>query len=575
MLNRFILVLVLSRAPTAFSQVYTVETIAGSGSTGLLGGGFSGDGGSATSSMLSQPMGVAWDGSNNTVIVADTGNGRIRRVLGDGTITSFNVRITRPQAPAVDSLGNIYIDESRFDGIVRITPSGQAATIAGYNLPAGLQIGSLESSPCLIAIDGGLLICSSRGIHRLTFPDRVAFIADQSDIYGLALDSTGNLFFSMSAAGLVRRIDPTGAITTLPKLTNAEQDQFLSPRGLAVDLQGNVVVALAGSHRVVRISPGGAVTTIAGTGTAGFSGDGGSAALAQFSSPTGVAIDRTGNLYIADTNNHRIRKLIPSGGPNPNPTGPPPAITFNGFVHGATFSDRVVAPGQVISIFGTNLGPATPVGLEVSGGLVTTTLAGARVIFDGTPAPLIAVSAGQINAIAPYSIDGRSTTQVAVEYLGQRSNIVSLSVSATAPGLFSANASGRGQAAVLNQDGTVNSASNPATRGSIAVLFGTGEGQTTPAGVDGKVNNGTPLPRPRLAVTASVGSQPAEVIYAGAAPGLVSGVIQVNIRIPANAGTGNQLVGIGIGPSGVGGGCSAQVPGGNPNNPGCVTIAVR
>jgi sugar lactone lactonase YvrE len=133
-------------AIASFGQTYTVQTIAGSGTVGLLGGGFSGDGGSATSAMLSQPMGVAWDGSNNTLIVADTGNGRLRRLLVDGTITSLNVRITRPQAPAVDSSGNVYIDESSVTAIVRIAPSGQAATIAGDGYPTGLRLGLLDTS---------------------------------------------------------------------------------------------------------------------------------------------------------------------------------------------------------------------------------------------------------------------------------------------------------------------------------------------------------------------------------------------------------------------------------------------
>jgi len=128
---------------------------------------------------------------------------------------------------------------------------------------------------------------------------------------------------------------------------------------------------------------------------------------------------------------------------------------------------------------------------------------------------------------------------VVVEAGGVRAEPVTLSVVAAVPAVFTANQSGTGQGAILNQDGSVNSATNPAAPASIVVLFATGEGQTTPGGVDGLLATGSPLPRPIAQPTrVTVGGQEAEVVYSGAAPGLVAGLWQINARIPATVPTG-------------------------------------
>ena len=152
--------------------------------------------------------------------------------------------------------------------------------------------------------------------------------------------------------------------------------------------------------------------------------------------------------------------------------------------------------------------------------------------FDGVAAPMIYSSALQVSCVAPFGLAGKTSTQIQVEYNGVRSNIVAVPVQAASPGIFTLDASGRGQGAILNQDNSVNSASNPATGGSIIVIYATGAGQTNPDSVDGRIT-GAQLPLPRLPVTVSIGGVDAQVLYAGAAPGLVSGVLQVNARIPA------------------------------------------
>lgn len=204
-------------------------------------------------------------------------------------------------------------------------------------------------------------------------------------------------------------------------------------------------------------------------------------------------------------------------------------------VNGASFEAGGVASGQIVTLFGSNLGPETAASLRLDpSGRVATQLAGTRILFDGVPAPLIAVHARQSSAVTPFSVAGKSAVRVEVEYLGQRTQSLLVPVVAAAPGIFTLDQSGRGQGAILNEDGiTVNSASKPAPRGSVVSIFATGAGETDPPGQDGVLSWGV-LPAPRLPVSVRIGGAAAEVLYAGAAPGLVSGVLQVNVRVPWN-----------------------------------------
>lgn len=155
-----------------------------------------------------------------------------------------------------------------------------------------------------------------------------------------------------------------------------------------------------------------------------------------------------------------------------------------------------------------------------------------EVLFDGVAAPLIYAQAGQAGAIVPYAVAGRASTQVQVVSQGEGTNVVSVPVVATMPGIFTLDSSGQGPGAIVNQDGTVNSANNPAPSDSIIFVYATGEGQASPAGEDGKPGDNpapTPLAQP---VTATIGGSDAQVLYAGGVPGLVAGVLQVNVQIP-------------------------------------------
>jgi uncharacterized protein (TIGR03437 family) len=202
----------------------------------------------------------------------------------------------------------------------------------------------------------------------------------------------------------------------------------------------------------------------------------------------------------------------------------------------------VAVPGLIATIFGADLGPATPVSAQVTPqGFIDTTLGGVRVLFDGIPAPILYASATQLNVVVPYEIAGRFSTRMRVEARNQNSPDVELRVAETAPGVFTTSGSGSGQGAVLNQNGTVNGPGNPEQRGNVIVIYGTGHGQTTPQGTTGRVLPSNDLRRVVAPVVVRIGGREAEVFYAGSAPGLVSGALQINARIPADAATGSNV----------------------------------
>ena len=224
-----------------------------------------------------------------------------------------------------------------------------------------------------------------------------------------------------------------------------------------------------------------------------------------------------------------------------------PTVVVQRVLHAATLAPTPVAPGQLVTITGTGLGPAGGVAARpTAAGAYETRLANTRVLFDDVAAPLLFVGPDQINAIVPYAVYGRLSARVQVESASSLSVPIEVRVVDSAPGLFTASGLGRGQASALNADLTANSATNAATRGSIITVFGTGEGHTDPQGQDGRIII-TDLRRPLLPVTARVGGLPAEVTYAGSGALMVSGMFQVNLRVPEGVEPGNVPVEIQVG----------------------------
>ncbi|MFN0102492.1 MAG: CotH kinase family protein [Bryobacteraceae bacterium] len=200
-----------------------------------------------------------------------------------------------------------------------------------------------------------------------------------------------------------------------------------------------------------------------------------------------------------------------------------PAV--NAIVNAASYNSGAIAPGQLATIFGTNLGPPT----------ISADTAGVQVTFDGAAARLLYVGANQLGVIVPTAISGKTQTSVQVTYGAQASAAITKAVAPTAPGLFTTNASGSGPGAIINQTGSINSAAAPAAKGSIVAIYLTGAGLTN--------DNGALA----AGATVTIGGQSATVAFAGAAPGSVQGLYQVNAAIPSNAASGALPIVVTIG----------------------------
>ena len=218
-------------------------------------------------------------------------------------------------------------------------------------------------------------------------------------------------------------------------------------------------------------------------------------------------------------------------------TGSAATLQFGCIGNAATFGFGI-APGEVVSLFGEGIGPDVGVPYQLDANQrLSTTVAETQVTFDGVAAPLLYVQASQINAIAPWGIAGKTSSQVCITYRGAPTNCIQTAVVGAAPGVFLTNT---GYAAALNQDQTVNSPENPAAFGSVASIFVTGMGPVTPVPIDGAVtqlplhtqNYGVRYMIPR-AIPPDV---PGEILYAGPAPFEPAGLVQINIRVTAGGG---------------------------------------
>ena len=613
-----------------------ISTIAGTNNIG-----FAGDGSAAANAILHLPTGVALDSSGN-VYFADSLNNRIRKiagttistVAGNGGVSSSgdgfpasSAQLNTPLGVAVDAAGNLYIADSLNNAIRKVSASGVMSTFAGNSVPGssgdgGAPTAAQLNGPRGVAVDaagnvyvadtlnhkvriiaGGVInTFAGSGTAGFSGDGAAAASAALNAPFGVAVDGAGNVYIAEFGNNRVRKVDSKGIITTVAGTGvsayggdggPALSAQLNGPQGVAVDSAGNLYIADTENNRVRRVTAGGAISTIAGNGLAGFAADGGLAANTQMGNPTGVAVDTFGNLYIAD-GNARVRKVFTTGiigtiagtgvrgysgdggaGTQARLNAPSGvAVSAAGNVYVAdTLNNAVrmlqlgafgiavqavasaasnlsgpIAPGEVLVIYGSGMGPDQLTQFQPdSNGFVPTNLAGTTVAINGALAPIIYTSANQVAAVAPFAVSG-SVAQLSVQYQGQSSAAFNLSVAPAAPGLFTLDGSGAGQAAAVNQDGSLNGGAHRAIAGSFVSLYVTGAGQTNPGGIDGHLA-AVPLPLPLLPVTVTIGGKPAATNYAGAAPGSVEGVMQVNAQIPIGLTAGNVAVVVRVGTS--------------------------
>lgn len=500
----------------------------------------------------------------------------------DGTVATSAV--ISPVAITVDSAGRV-IFEDPYCLLRRINSDGTLVTIAGTGTCAGA---TPASGPALstaivyashIASGGGMVFIagSNSSLEWLDSNGNIQLLAPP-EANGIAADSTGTAW--IGGDNQLLKFTPGNApVTIQPPPT------FIGPgiaKAITTDRSGNVYVVFyndgavpeegwilsGGSDWTGRFNtPADLVNNLCMNGAAtyfaasrglyqftptssaslglyyGMSGDGGPVVSAYFGYLNDIACDASGNIYVNDDPNARIREI--SG----KPPSAAPVISANGVVNSASYSGTGIAPMELVSIFGQSLAPALQVASVVNN-YIATALGDVQVTFDGDPAPLLAVSPTQINAVVPgfesdCSTGGSARVQVWVD--GVSSAIYNAPCAPAAPALFSADMSGKGPGAILNQDGSINSAANPAARGSVISLYGTGAGVLDTVLYDGYLDLSIPYGNVTLPVTVTIGGEDAAVQYAGGAPYLIDGAVQINATVPADITPGNVTVTVSVG----------------------------
>jgi uncharacterized protein (TIGR03437 family) len=306
---------------------------------------------------------------------------------------------------------------------------------------------------------------------------------------------------------------------------------------VALDSGGNLYISEYYTQHIRKVSPDGTITTYAGAPGYGYSGDGGPALNAELYAPRGLAVDSANNLYIADGNNRRIRKI--SGAP---------AIVSNGLVNAASYAPQGVAPagvvpGEIATIFGVNLTIASGINLASTLPLPTQVLT-VQVLVNGTPAPIFAVDnvngLQQVNFQVPTTVVNKSTATIQVVDNGVAGNIITVPVIAAQPGIFTYNVGGSNFGAILHPNSPqLADTGHPASAGEVVVIFCTGLGTVAPAPSDGSPAPGAA--QTNLTATVTIGGVAAPVDYAGLAPNYV-GLYQINAHVPTVLSAGNQPV---------------------------------
>jgi uncharacterized protein (TIGR03437 family) len=563
--------------------------------------GFSGDGGPAVNATLAlanmvnqcdpnrfeQTSHISVD-SNGNIYFADSNNQRIRRIDTSGTITTVAGSGTAPATNSLCQTTSPVGDTGSATGAHLFNPSDAIIDPKGNLIVADQQNNRIRQ----VNSAGNITTIVGSGLHNFYSPGIPATSSPMDWPSSLAIDGAGLIYFAELHGNRIGRLEANGTLSTLagtgfPGFNGdgraANTATLTKPAGIAIDPSGNLLIADTGNHRVRKVS-GGIITTIAGTGQQSFCGDAGPANQACLDTPMDVKVDALGNIYIADTGNHRIRRIDASGtistvagtgqaGRGPDGVAAPSSalnfpsavaldanndlyivdwqnylirkVTFSaissggivissgGIVNSASFT-APVSPGSIFSIFGTNLAPSTAAS---NGAPLLNSLSGVSVEVNGTPVPLYVVTSGQINAQLPYETAAGTEALVVATDSG-RSAPANFTVSSAAPGIFVYPGSTRAIAA--NQDGTLNSPDNPESRGRVIVCYVTGLGAVDPPVPTGQSAPLDVLSRATALVSATIGDAPATVDFAGLAPTFV-GLGQINVTVPDGAASGAAI----------------------------------
>lgn len=506
-----------------------ISTIAGGGSQGLT------NNTPALDEMLGV-TGIAADNQGNYYLA----NGQfVLKVDAAGTVTFFAGTLAGPGDSgdggaatsaqvfagnvALDGAGNVYICETDTNRIRKVDTNGIITTVAGTG-----QAGYTG--------DGGPATSA-----KLQFPQ------------GMTVDTAGNIYVTDNIY-YIRKVNTSGIISTIagngrlpaPGEGTPALSTPMGPIWVAVDGAGNLYYAEPSVGRVRQINTSGIVNTVAGQIGSFNLGDGGLATSAYLQNPTGVVVDNSGNIYIADTDHNRVRKVTgvaaPGNAGSGSATGAVPDISSNGVVNGASFGSGLVV-GSWATIQGTNLA-ASAGEWDVVNGILPIKVNDVTVDFGGNDAYVYYVSPTQINFIVPDVRTG--TQQVTVTNSAGTSQTVSVTVENFAPAFFTwpnnQVVATTQSFAYLATNGTFpGTTTAPAKPGDTIILWGTGFGATDPAFPQGMVTPATGGPYNTGKVSVTIDNVSATVYGAALAPGF-AGLYQVAIQVPESLGNGNWPV---------------------------------